>query len=442
MADLRLFGATSNIERFTLKNSTTGQGITGLSSASSGLIISTIVDNAATATTYTVAGSTIESITTLGTYAAPTATKCRFKEVDATNHPGLYEFQFADARYAVSSSRKLVISVSGAANLLGADYEIALIQANLYDAVRLGLTALPNAAAEASGGLPTLSAAQASNGTINANVHRWLTGTPNALQSGRVDSYLGAVASGVVAAASFAAGALDAVWSTATRLLTAGTNIVLAKGTGVTGFNDITAADVWAAGTRSLTTFGSLVADTATAVWASVIRSLTDKGDFTLTSAYDPAKTAAQAGDAMTLTAGERTSIGTAVWASASRTLSSFGTLVADVATAVWGAATRTLSAFGFSVTVGTNNDKTGYSLATAPPTAAEILSQALSAESYAADGAVPTLSQALYMLLSEVGEFSISGTTLTCKKLDGTTTSMTFTLNSATAPTSRTRAT
>ncbi len=105
-------------------------------------------------------------------------------------------------------------------------------------------TALPNAAAEASGGLATLSAAQASNGTINANVHRWLTGTPNALQSGRVDSYLGAVATGVIAAASFAASALDAVWSTTTRLLTAGTNIVLAKGTGVTGFTDLSAAAV------------------------------------------------------------------------------------------------------------------------------------------------------------------------------------------------------
>lgn len=35
-----------------------------------------------------------------------------------------------------------------------------------------------------------------------------------------------------------------AVWAVATRLLTAGTNIVLAKGTGVTGFNDLSAAQV------------------------------------------------------------------------------------------------------------------------------------------------------------------------------------------------------
>lgn len=43
---------------------------------------------------------------------------------------------------------------------------------------------------------------------------------------------------------SFASGSFDAVWSVATRVLTAGTNIALAKGTGVTGFNDLSAAQV------------------------------------------------------------------------------------------------------------------------------------------------------------------------------------------------------
>ena len=56
------------------------------------------------------------------------------------------------------------------------------------------------------------------------------------------------------------------------------------------------------------------------------------------------------------------------VWGSTSRTLSSFGTLVADTAaaaaTAVWAAGTRTLSAFGFTVAA-TVADKTGYSLST-----------------------------------------------------------------------------
>jgi hypothetical protein len=36
----------------------------------------------------------------------------------------------------------------------------------------------------------------------------------------------------------------DKVWGTASRVLTAGTNIALAKGSGVTGFNDLSAADV------------------------------------------------------------------------------------------------------------------------------------------------------------------------------------------------------
>lgn len=62
--------------------------------------------------------------------------------------------------------------------------------------------------------------------------------------------------------------------------------------------------------------------------------------------------------------------------------------------------------------------------------------------ESYAADGAAATPGQLLYMLWSLLAEMAIAGTTITCKKLDGSTTSMTFTLNSATNPTSRTRAT
>ena len=73
--------------------------------------------------------------------------------------------------------------------------------------------------------------------------------------------------------------------------------------------------------------------------------------------------------------------------------------------------------------------------------TPVQILTTALT-ESYAADGVAPTLVQALFQLLSALTEFSISGTTITCKKLDGLTTSMTFTLDDGTNPTSRTRAT
>jgi hypothetical protein len=47
-----------------------------------------------------------------------------------------------------------------------------------------------------------------------------------------------------IAATGFSTHSAADVWAVATRTLTAGTNIVLAKGTGVTGFNDLTAAQV------------------------------------------------------------------------------------------------------------------------------------------------------------------------------------------------------
>lgn len=97
------------------------------------------------------------------------------------------------------------------------------------DSVRMGLTSLPNAAAEAAGGLYTRGSGA---GQINQNAN------------GQIDSRAVAISNGIIAAATFAANALDAVWSTASRLLTAGTNIVLSKGVGVTGFNDLDAAGV------------------------------------------------------------------------------------------------------------------------------------------------------------------------------------------------------
>jgi hypothetical protein len=62
-------------------------------------------------------------------------------------------------------------------------------------------------------------------------------------------------------------------------------------------------------------------------------------------------------------------------------------------------------------------------------------------ADAVAADGSVPTLQQALYMIVQFLNERSVSGTTMTVKKPDGTTSLMTFTLNDATNPTSITRA-
>lgn len=83
-----------------------------------------------------------------------------------------------------------------------------------------------------------------------------------------------------------------------------------------------------------------------------------------------------------------------------------------------------------------------GVTLATSQGNYAPLRGGVAMTEAYAADGATATPEQMLYMIWSALSEFAISGTTITCKKLDGTTTALTFTLDSSTAPTSRTRAT
>lgn len=112
--------------------------------------------------------------------------------------------------------------------------------------------------------------------SVSADVAATKALLPTALVGGRMDASVGAMANGVLTAAAiaadaitaakiadgaidaatFAAGALDAVWSTAARLLTAGTNIVLAKGVGVTGFNDLSAAQVNAEADTALADVG------------------------------------------------------------------------------------------------------------------------------------------------------------------------------------------
>ena len=165
-------GQGSIVLRVKILNSSvsTGAGLTGLTSTSTGMIISTIADNEATATAYTVAASNVETITTLGTYAAPTSGKCRFKEVDATNHKGVYEIQIADARFNVSSAKSLLVSVAGATNAAETDVVIPLRDLDPYDAVRAGLTALPNVASGSAGAIITSGTGTAQLSVSSGNI--------------------------------------------------------------------------------------------------------------------------------------------------------------------------------------------------------------------------------------------------------------------------------
>lgn len=110
-----------------------------------------------------------------------------------------------------------------------------------------------------------------------------------------------------------------------------------------------------------------------------------------------------------------------------------------------WATATgfSTLDAAGVRTAVGlgsANLDTQFAALPTAAAVATAVFTTAMT-EAYAADGSTFTLAQGMYMIFSTLAQFSITSTTLTTYKLDGTTPALVFTLDSATDPTSRTRA-
>lgn len=154
------------------------------------------------------------------------------------------------------------------------------------------------------------------------------------------------------------------------------------------------------------------------------------------------------------------------------------------------GTGTGQVSLSSGTVTVGTNNDKTGYSLGasglsgisawtvnltgnlsgsvgsvtgltasnldaavstrlasasyTAPPSAAQNFTAVCTtqlSESYASLHSVPTMAELLLEIRALLAEKSVSSTTLQTKKIDGSTNGPSYTLNDATSPTAITRA-
>ena len=138
-------GQTSIILRLKILDSaaTTGAGKTGLAAyagsqdgtdliTTSGLIIAAISDVEATTTIYTVAASHLYTIATLGTFSTPPASSARWRELDATNHKGIYELQLPNARYAVTGAKSLLVSISGATGGADCDVVIPLPTVNPY----------------------------------------------------------------------------------------------------------------------------------------------------------------------------------------------------------------------------------------------------------------------------------------------------------------------
>jgi len=135
---------TSKLVRVFIQDSssTTGAGLTGLVYNSSGLTAHYLSEGDATATAITLATMTVGTWATGG-----------FKEVDSTNMPGVYEIGLPDAVIDATSEGSTLVMLKGATNMAPVLLEIELDKIDYRDGVRAGLTALPNAAADAAGGL-------------------------------------------------------------------------------------------------------------------------------------------------------------------------------------------------------------------------------------------------------------------------------------------------
>ena len=152
---------------------------------------------------------------------------------------GYFRLDSPDAAFATGANSVMFGGTATGMIIIGT--EIQLVNYNPEDGVRLGLTALPNAAADAAGGLPISDA-----GGLD------------------LDTRLNHLDADITSRSSHSAAD---VWTVSTRTLSSFGTLV----------SDITTA-VWSAGTRTLSGFGSIVAD----IWSYATRALTDKAGFTI----------------------------------------------------------------------------------------------------------------------------------------------------------------
>ncbi len=111
--------------------STTGAGKTGLAFGSAGVSCYYLREGAASPVAMTLVTATVGTWTTLG-----------FKEIDATNMPGMYQIGLPNLALAAGAkSVKVFIMFTGVAPTIA---EIELTAVDNQDAVRFGLSALPN----------------------------------------------------------------------------------------------------------------------------------------------------------------------------------------------------------------------------------------------------------------------------------------------------------
>lgn len=125
-------GSTSVIRHIFIMDSTstTGAGKTALAYNTAGISAYYIYPGG------TANSLTLETISTLGTYSAPTSgAYMRFKEVDATNLPGFYELHFHNDWFSVANARTGgIVQIKGATGMAPVNFEFDVIGFDIQDA--------------------------------------------------------------------------------------------------------------------------------------------------------------------------------------------------------------------------------------------------------------------------------------------------------------------
>jgi hypothetical protein len=163
-------------------SSTTGGGLSGVTSASSGLVLEYRRSGQSTWTSVTPqAGKTLGSYLSGGIVADGSLS-------------GAYEVDFPDAAFA-SGASVVLCRIRGVTNMLSVLIEIELDAVDYQDSVRFGLTSIPNVAQGTNGALPT--------GNASGQV------TVATLTAGAIQSFWDALTSGLSAAGSIGKWILD-----------------------------------------------------------------------------------------------------------------------------------------------------------------------------------------------------------------------------------------
>lgn len=334
----KVLGATSEIWQIFIQDSSsaTGAGLTGLTNASGSLTAYFHRDTDTTATAIALVSMTAGTFTSSG-----------FIQIDATNMPGWYQLCPPNAALA-SGAKSVGIQLKGATNMAPLNIEVQLLAVNVDDAVRMGMTALPNATAGANGGLPL--------GDANARVDvgKWLgtavstptvAGVPNV--NTKTWNDLATVALPLIPATAGRSLVVDA----------AGLADANAVKVGPTGSGSAqTAKDLGGtlgtagAGLTAIPVIAhvALVDTVTTATTVTNLTNAPTAGDLTATMKTSVTTAATAATPVAASVSGAVGSVtgnvgGNVVGSVGS--IASFGTLVADIATAVWSAVTRVLTA-------------------------------------------------------------------------------------------------